>query len=320
MNSHYGVLLDETSYNLGDLDLEPMLSQLEHWDRYAATEPPLRRERLERATIVVINKVRLDEALIEQLPQLRLVLITATGTDNVDLQACRERGITVCNVEDYCTASVAQHVFALILALATSLPEYMRETVSGDWTRAAHFSTLSYPILELEGKALGLIGYGTLARGVEKLARAFGMEILLAQRPGGSPRPGRLPLDELLARADIVSLHCPLVTETRHLIDSDALRKMKNSAFLINTSRGVVVDNAALAEALLEGQIAGAGIDVLEVEPPPLDHPLMRDDLPGLILTPHIAWASIEARQRVVNKVADNLAAWLRGEPINVVS
>ncbi len=320
MTSHHGVLLDETSYNLDDLNLEPLLSQVESWDRYPATEPSVRLSRLEGATIAVINKVRMDAELLAALPDLELVLITATGTDNVDLEACRSKGIVVCNVGDYCTASVAQHVFTLVLALATSLPQYMRETISGEWTRAAHFSTLSYPIMELEGKALGLVGYGTLARGVEKLACAFGMRILLAQRPGGTSRPGRLPLNELLSEADVVSLHCPLVPETRHLIDADALRRMKNSALLINTSRGAVVDNAALANALRGGQIAGAGIDVLESEPPPHDHPLLQDDLPGLILTPHVAWASIEARQRLMDKVADNLAAWLKGVPINVVS
>lgn len=320
MNKQYGVLLDEASYNIGDLDMGALLSQIERWDRYPATDDEQGKARLENATIAVMNKFRLDAQLLASLPNLQLVLLAATGTDNVDLDACRERGIIVCNVTNYCTPSVAQHVFTLVLALSTSLPDYMQETAGGDWADATHFSTLSFPIIELEGKTLGLVGYGTLARGVEKLARAFGMHIMLGQRSGIAPQDGRVSLDQLLAESDVVSLHCPLVPETRHLIDAVALEKMKSSAFLINTSRGGVVDNAALADALRQGKIAGAGIDVLEQEPPPSNHPLLQADVPNIIVTPHIAWASIEARQRVVDMMADNLAAWLRGKAIRVVT
>ena len=318
--SHYGVMLDEASFTLGDLELNALLAQIEHWDRYPQTSDVQRFARLKEATIAVINKIKLDAQLIASLPKLKLVLLTATGTDNVDLEACKAQNITVCNVNDYGTASVAQHVFALILALSTNLRSYADETASGEWSKATHFSTLSYPINELDGKTLGIVGYGTLARSVEKLARGFGMNILIAQRPGGAPQAGRLALDALLPQVDVLSLHCPLVPATHHLIDAAALAKMRPNALLINTARGAVVDNTALAEALRQGTIKGAGIDVLEREPPPADHPLLQTRMPNLIVTPHIAWAAIESRQRLMDKVAQNLAAWLSGAPINVVN
>lgn len=320
MKAPFAVMLDEASYSLGDLDLTALLEQVPNWKRYSATEPSQYYERLKDANIAVINKVKLDAALLDRLPSLKLVLLTATGTDNVDLGACRERGIPVCNVSDYGTPSVAQHVISLMLALSTSLLDYAHETRSGAWAKATHFSTLSYPIAELDGKTLGLVGYGTLAKGVENLARAFGMKIMIAQRPGGECRDGRMSLDEMLPLVDVLSLHCPLVPATHHLINAAVFKKMKNSAFLINTARGAVVDNTALAKALQAGEIAGAGIDVLEQEPPPLDHPLLQGEIPNIIVTPHVAWASIEARQRLMNKVADNLRAWLLGKPINDVT
>jgi len=320
MSGPIAVMLDEASFTLGDLDLSALLEQVQNWRRYPATEPAQREARLKDASIAVINKVKLDEKLLARLPTLKLILLTATGTDNVDLGACRERGVTVCNVSDYGTPSVAQHVMSLMLALSTSLLNYAHETRSGGWANASHFSTLSYPIAELDGKTLGLVGYGTLAKGVEKLARAFGMNIVVAQRPGGEPQEGRMPMNELLAMVDVLSLHCPLVPATQHLMNADAFKKMKKSAILINTARGAVVDNAALAEALLAGEIAGAGIDVLEQEPPPVDHPLLQKGVPNIIVTPHVAWASIEARQRLMDKVADNLRAWLAGSAINDVT
>ena len=319
MSKHRAVLLDEASYNLGDLDLGALVEQVKNWDYYPSTTDEQRYERLQNASIAVINKVRMSAQLISTLPHLELILLTATGTDNVDLEACRARGITVCNVKDYGTPSVAQHVFSLILALLTNLLNYANETRSGAWSRAANFSTLSYPVIELQDKTLALVGYGTLAKGVEKLARAFGMRVVIAQRPGGEPQAGRLAMDDWLAVADVVSLHCPLAENTYHLIDGPALQKMKSSAILINTARGAVVDNAALAKALKSGEIKGAGIDVLEQEPPPADHPLLQADVPNIIVTPHVASASIEARQRLMNKVAENLRGWLKDETMNVV-
>ncbi len=311
---HHAVVLDEKSFNPGDLDLNGLYALLDSWDTYEGTSPDQRFGRLEEATIAIINKVVLDQPLLEKLPQLKLILLTATGMDNVDLEYCKQQGITVNNVTDYCTASVSQHVFSLILALSTKLFPYQRLTKSGDWSRSGQFSSLEFPIQELSGKTLGLVGYGSLAKGVEKLAQAFGMNILISQRSGTSStnaNEGRLPLEELLPQADVISIHCPLTPETKHLFGKKEFELMKDTAFLINTARGGVIDNAALAIALRDKVIAGAGIDVLEQEPPPLDHPLITTNLPNLILTPHIAWAAIEARQRVIDKVAENLKSWL---------
>lgn len=313
-------MLDEATFTSGDLELSALVNQVDHWDRYPSTAAAQRLERLQNASIILTNKVRLDAEMLRSLPKLQLILLTGTGTDHIDLASCQARGITVCNVTGYGTSSIAQHVFTLLLALSTNLLNYVNETTSGAWSSAAHFSALGYPICELEGKTLGLIGYGTIAKGVEKLALAFGMNIVIAQRPGGASQPGRLPMDALFAESDVVSLHCPLVDRTYHLIDAAALQKMKSTAILINTARGAVVDNAALAEALKSGEIKAAGIDVLEQEPPPANHPLIQADVPNVIVTPHVAWASIEARQRLLNKVAENLQAWLKGEPVNVVS
>ncbi len=306
------VVLDEKSFNPGDLDLSGLYALLDDWTVYESTSSEQRLERLEDATVAVINKVVLDQPLLEKLPSLKLVLLTATGMDNVDLEFCKQQGITVNNVTDYCTASVSQHVFSLILALSTKLFPYQQLTKSGDWSRSGQFSSLEFPIQELAGKTLGLIGYGSLAKGVEKLALAFDMNILIAQRAGTQSKiESRLPLEELLPQADVISIHCPLTPETKHLLGEKEFQLMKDSAFLINTSRGAVVNNTELATALRNKVIAGAGIDVLEQEPPPLDHPLITTKLPNLILTPHIAWAALEARQRVVDKVVINLKQFL---------
>ncbi len=312
MTKNKAVILDEKSFNSGDLDLRGLYALLDDWTVYEGTSPEQRFERLEGATITIINKVVLDQPLLEKLPKLKLILLTATGMDNIDLEYCKQHGITVNNVTDYCTASVSQHVLSLILALSTQLLPYQKLTKSGDWSRSGQFSSLEFPIQELAGKTLGLVGYGSLAKGVEKLALAFGMNILITQRAGTQKKiEGRLPLEELLPQADVISIHCPLTPETKHLLGEKEFQLMKSTAFLINTARGAIVNNAELATALRNNVIAGAGIDVLEQEPPPLDHPLITTKLPNLILTPHIAWAAIEARQRVIDNVAENLQHFL---------
>lgn len=312
MTNHHGVILDEESFNPGDLNMEGLTGLLDSWQRYDATPKNKRLERLQNATIAIANKVVFDADLLKQLPELKLILLTATGMDNIDRDYCDAHGIVYKNVTDYCTGSVSQHVFSLILALATQLIPYSTFTKGGDWSRSRQFSSLKYPINELQGKTLGLIGYGNLAKGVEHLAKAFGMKILISQRPGSVNNDAdRLPLNELLPQVDVLSIHCPLTPDTRHLISTNEFNLMKPNAFIINTARGVVIDNQALAEALRKGEIAGAGIDVLDQEPPPADHPLLADDIPNLIVTPHTAWAAIEARQRVVDKVAQNLSNFL---------
>lgn len=307
-NDLNAVILDETSFNPGDLDLTNLLELNKNWQRYDSTTKDQRLERLQNMHIAVANKVVFDGEVLAQLPELKVILLTATGMDNIDLEYCQANDISVYNVSDYGTASVSQHVFSLLLALATSLNDYQTMTRNGEWSKCEHFSSLQYPIQELAGKTMGLIGYGTLAKGVEKLALAFDMKVLIAARAGSESAPeGRVLIEDLLPQVDILSVHCPLTPVTNKLINRVFLEKMKSTALLINTARGAVVDNADLAQALRDGVIAGAGIDVLEQEPPPADHPLLAADIPNLILTPHVAWAAIEARQRVVEKVADNL-------------
>lgn len=305
-------ILDETTVNPGDLDLSELIELAGDCQRYPNTSTEQRLEHLDRIHVAIANKVVFDRELLTQCPDLKAILLTATGMDNVDLVACKELGIAAYNVTDYGTASVSQHVFTLILALSTSLNAYQTMTRNGGWAKSEHFSSLQYPIRELAGKTIGLVGYGVLAKGVEKLAHAFDMNVLIAARVGSSTAPeGRILLDELLPQVDVLSLHCPLTADTHKLINRHALKKMKSDAILVNSARGAVVDNEELAQALRDGIIAGAGIDVLEQEPPPADHPLLSPDIPNLIVTPHVAWAAVEARQRVVNKTLENLKDWL---------
>ena len=310
-NKLKGVFLDEASVNADDLDLWPLLSLLEDWDLYPSTTAEQAVERVRQADVIVTNKVVIDKRLLDRSPSLKVILLTATGMDNIDLDVCKQRSIPVYNVTDYSTPTVTQHVFALILALYTHIVEYSRDARNGAWSMSPHFSILTYPVYELSGKTMGIVGYGVLGKSVAQLAHAFGMNSRIAQRPGGHKQAGREPLESLLPEVDILSLHCPLTAATRNLIGTAEFEKMKKSALLINTARGAIVDNAALAVALKRGQIGGAGIDVLEQEPPPQSHPLLAADIPNLILTPHKAWASIEARQRLINRVADNLNTWL---------
>ena len=320
-SKHHAIILDEKSFNPGDLNLDGLISLLDSWERYDSTSAEQRFERLQNATIAIANKVVFDAELLSRLPKLELILLTATGMDNIDRDYCDAHHIRYKNVTDYCTGAVSQHVFSLILALSTQLLPYSKFTKSGEWSRSNQFSSLKYPINELQGKTLGLIGYGSLAKGVEQLARAFGMKILIAQRPGSPASDSdtdaqnkRLPLEKLLPQVDVLSIHCPLTPQTRNLISSDEFILMKQTAFIINTARGAIIDNKALADALRSGEIAGAGLDVLDQEPPPVDHPLLEADIPNLIITPHTAWAAVEARQRVIDKVAQNLQNYLESQ------
>ncbi|MDQ2070226.1 D-2-hydroxyacid dehydrogenase [Natronospira bacteriovora] len=317
-----GVFLDfDTVCHEGDLhttELDAVLDAFVTWPVSAPEEIP---GRLTDAEVLLTNKVKVSAAVMDSAPKLKLICLAATGFDNVDVEAAKERGIAVCNITAYCTRSVAQHVFTLILALNQHLDAYRQRMREGDWERSPHFTMLDYPIHELAGRSLGIIGYGELGRGVVRLAEAFGMEVLVAERPGheGPLREGRLPLAAVLEQSDILSLHCPLTEHTRNLIDADALRRMPAHALLINTARGAVVDEQALADALRQGEIAGAGVDVLSQEPPVDGNPLLADDIPNLILTPHIAWGAVEARQRALDEMAMNVRAFLEGEKRNRV-
>jgi glycerate dehydrogenase len=279
------------------------------------TQPEAVAQRIRGADIVIVNKVALRRSTLAAADRLRMVVLAATGTDNVDLDAARARGIGIANIRDYCTPSVAQHVMGLILALTHHLPGYHQRVRDGAWGATSGFCLFDFPIRELTGLTLGIVGMGSLGSAVGRLAEAFGMVVKVAQRPG-SDQPAaqdRLPLAALLRAADVLTLHCPLTAATHHLIGPDQLRQMKSDALLINTARGALVDTAALAMALRDGVIAGAGIDVLPQEPPVDGDPLLAPDIPNLILTPHTAWAARESRQRGMDQVSENVAAFLSG-------
>lgn len=290
------------------------------WQDHDATGEQDVVERLRGATIAITNKVPLRANAIDQLPDLKMVAVAATGTDNVDLDACRARGIVVANIRNYSVVSVPEHCFALLLALRRNLRAYAADVEAGRWERSTRFCLFDHPIGDLAGSRLGIVGYGTLGKQVAHLARAFGMEVCATSRsPIADPDVKQLELDELLKTADVVSLHLPLTERTRNLIGARELGLMKKTALLLNTARGGLVDEAALANTLMEGGIGGAGFDVLSKEPPSPDNPLLRLRLPNFLLTPHIAWASRGAMQTLADMLIDNIEAWETGRPQNVV-
>lgn len=307
------VFLDFGTVSNDDLDLGPLERVLPGVVLHVETPAAMVAGRIAGFEIILANKAVIDGAMIAANPQLKLIALTATGIDNIDLAAARAARVAVCNLRDYCTASVVQHVFALLLALTHRLGAYTALVRDGGWERAAQFSTFPYPIRELRGLVLGIVGYGALGRAVGRMAESFGMRVEVANRPGTPLLDGRVPLDELLPRVDVLSLHCPLTMATRGLIGAPQLARMKSDAVLVNTARGALVDGAALADALKGGRLGGAGIDVLEREPPRADHPLLDPSVPNLILTPHIAWAAREARQRCLDELALNVADFLEG-------
>jgi len=291
------------------------------WQEHPATAPNEVLERLRGATIAITNKVPLRAAELAQLPELKMIAVAATGTDNVDLAACRERGIVVANIRDYSLVSVPEHCFALMLAVRRNLRAYAADVDAGKWQASTRFCLLDHPIGDLAGSRLGIVGYGALGRRVAQIGRAFGMEVAVASRsPVHDADVTALPLAELLATADVLSLHLPLTEQTRNLIGAAELASMKRSAILINTARGGLVDEAALATALRDGVIAGAGFDVLSKEPPVADNPLLQLRLPNFVLTPHVAWASGGAMQTLADMLVDNIEAFVAGSPKNVVA
>ena len=314
-----GVLLDLDTLG-DDLDLTRLEASLDAWQLHDVTAPDQVAARIAGAEVVVSNKVVLDATTIGAADALRFVAVAATGTNNVDLDAARAAGVTVSNVTAYGTPSVAQHVFTLVLSLTTRLLEYRAAVVEGAWARSPHFCLLDFPIRELAGKTFGIVGYGELGQGVARLAEAFDMRVLVAQRPGGPAQAGRVPLDELLPQVDVLTLHCPLTDATRNLIGARELAAMRDDAVLINTARGGIVDEAALVTALRSGTLGGAGFDVLTVEPPRDGNPLLEPGIPNLIVTPHIAWAARESRQRLIDQVAENIERFRAGDPRNRVA
>lgn len=314
------VFLDLSSLDLNDLDLEPLMTIFDHLKLYPATQPDQIMERIQDAEVVISNKVVLDADTIQHCKKLKLILISATGTNNIDLVQAKAQGIVVCNCQAYGTSAVAQHTLMLMLALSTSLIQYNEAVQKGQWNKASQFCLLDFPIVELAGKTLGIIGYGELGQTVAKLARAFNMNVIVGAIPNRPHLDGRVPVKALFSQVDYLSLHCPLTDDTRDLIDAEAFDLMKPTAFLINCARGGIVNEQALADALHQGKIAGAATDVLTVEPPKNGNVLLENDIPNLIITPHSAWGSVDARQRIVQQLAENIQAFQSGQPIRQVN
>jgi glycerate dehydrogenase len=316
-----GVFLDSASLDLGDIDFSDLNSSLAEIRHYSTTTSEQIVERIADAELVISNKVVLNAAALAAAPRLRLVCVAATGTNNVDLKTATGLGITVCNCQGYSTPFVVQHTFALMLTLTLRLCDYHQAVAENRWQTAKQFCLLDFPIRELAGKTLGIVGYGELGRSVARIAEAFGMRVLIAQRPDTlEPEEGRIPLPALLPQVDILTLHCPLTPETRGLIGAWELALMRRDAVLINTARGGIVDEIALAEALRHNALGGAGVDVLTEEPPVHGNPLLAGDVPNLIVTPHCAWGSRESRQRLVGQLVENIRGFLAGRPLRVVA
>jgi glycerate dehydrogenase len=317
------VFLDAATY--GDISLK-RFSDRWNCTVHQITRPMDTSQRLDGHSIVVTNKVAIDEAVLASAGarELKLIAVAATGTDIIDREAARRFGVKVCNVPGYATQSVSQFTMALILELATRASRYQQMVKNGEWQKSPVFALLNYPAIELSGKKLGIVGYGNIGQTVAQMARGFGMEVLVAARPGAEgPIPaGRTPVDQLLRQADVVSLHCPLTPQTRHLINQASLALMKPAAFLINTARGALIDEEALIQALRERRLAAAALDVISREPPPPDHPvvLAAVELDNLIVTPHTAWSAREARERLLSEVEQNINAFFEGQDRNRVA
>ena len=316
------VVLDAATF--GDASLQSLVNR---WDCriHEVTRPNEVPERLKGRSVAITNKVAFDRSVLSspEAQDLKLIAVAATGTDIVDHETAKRLRVRVCNVPGYATHSVAQFTMALILELATRVGRYSDAVRRGEWQRSPVFTLLDYPTTELNGKKLGIVGYGNIGKTVATMAHGFGLEVLIAVRPGslGPIATERVSLEHLLRESDIITLHCPLTQETRNLIDHRSLALMKPSAFLINTARGALIDEAALIQALREKRLGGAALDVISREPPNANHPLVdaAKDMDNLVVTPHTAWSSREARERLLQEVMDNIAAFFAGETRNVV-
>jgi glycerate dehydrogenase len=315
------VFLDFGTVSHDDLDTASLERVLPGITLHATSTDAEVEERIAGCEFILTNKLNISRARMRAVPNLRFIGLTATGTNNIDLEAARELNIAVCNISDYCTVSVAQHVLGAILMLTHRFREYGQAAIDGTWSRSEQFTVPGAPIRELAGKVLGIVGYGTLGQAVAKAARdALGMRVLISERPGSKSEdattvssPVRVTLDEVLRASDVLSLHCPLTPATTGLIGARELALMKPGALLINTARGALIDLDALVAALRGGDLGGAAIDVLPQEPPTDGSPLFAPGIPNLLVTPHVAWAAFEARQRAVDELAHNVEDFLRG-------
>lgn len=291
------------------------------WEEYPATSAEQVLARIKDATIVITNKVHLRREVLAQLPKLKMVAVSATGTDNVDIAYCKERGIVVSNIRNYAAHTVPEHVFMLMLGLRRSLLAFREDVQKGEWQKAAQFCLFTHPVRDLYGSTLGIMGGGSIGKSVALIAQAFGMKVLLAEHKGiAEVRPGYTAFDTVLRESDVITLHLPLKENTRHMISTAEFERMRPGALLINTARGGLVDEAALLQALQSGRLGGAGFDVLSKEPPTEGHPLLDINLPNFILTPHIAWSGREAMQTMADQLIDNIEAYVAGSPRNLVA
>ena len=311
-------ILDRNTITTGDVSLSPIeaVGNVRIFDALPAEQII---SAIGDSDAVIVNKAKITAEVMDACKNLRFVGLFATGYNNIDTKAAKERGIVVCNVPGYSTSSVTQHTFALILHFASHADDYAASVARGDWANSSTFSYLSFPISELAGKTLGIFGFGTIGKSVANVAKAFGMNVIATVRhPVAFDGVEFVDKDTLFARSDYLSLHCPLTDDTKHFVNAETLAKMKPTAVIINTARGGVIEEEALTEALNRGQIRGAGIDVLDIEPMRPHHPYLTAK--NCYITPHVAWGSIEARTRLVDLVAENLRAFEKGEPINVVN
>ena len=313
------VFLDFGSVTRGDMDCTALEQAISPWQYYDETGIDQVAERISDVEVVVCNKFSLNREIISAASRLKLICIAATGYNNIDLITAAERNIPVCNVRGYATPSVVQHVFMLMLNLTCNFVEYRQLVKNGRWQASRHFCPLDFSIEELSGKILGIIGFGELGKAVSDVARAFGMNVLIAEHKDKPARLGRTAFDDVLRQSDFITLHCPLLDETRDLISRRELDLMKPTAYLINTARGAVVNETDLLHSLSTGRLAGAGLDVLKKEPPADDNLLLQYRQSNLIVTPHVAWASRESRQRLLDQIADNIDNFYHGKPFNQV-
>ena len=316
------VFLDYQSMKPEELDFERLAGATSEFVTHAATPPELVIERIREFDVVILNKVKFERSHFEAAPDLKLILVSATGTDNVDKRAAVDHGVVVCNVAAYGTSSVSQHTLMLMLMVATQAERYRNDVKASRWSKSSMFCLMDYPIIDLEGRTLGIIGFGELGKAVGKLAEAFGMRVIVMGRDGidYANNSERVSFDRLLEQSDFVSLHGLLTEKTQKMMNHEAFQKMKQGSYFINTARGGLVDEDALCDALESGHLAGAGLDVVVTEPPGEESRLLNCTHPNLVITPHSAWASLESRQRIIDIMQINLEAFVEGAPVNRVA
>jgi len=314
----HGVILDSKTIGKG-ANLETITDLLDSWDVFELTSRSETNQRISDADVVLTNKVRIDKSNLRSAKKLKFISVLATGTDHIDLKEAGQSDVKVSNVRGWCTPSVTQHTVALLLSLTNKVSQYSADVCSGKWQSSDTFALLNYHTEEISGKTIGIFGFGELGQSFSNVMKSFGAKVLLGERKNLPPRAGRKSFEETLERSDFISLHCPLTQENFHMIDKMALKRMKSSAFLINTARGGLINSDHLLEALSSGEIAGAALDVLETEPPRNNEPLLTVKMPNLIISPHVAWSAIESRKRLVEQTHENIKSFLSGQPIRLV-